>query len=135
MTKNQNNDSQNCNKTVALYERTCRHDGLDGESNSIQSQKILLEQAARQEGYTNLVHYTDAGCTGTDMNRPMLKAMCTDIENGKISAVFVKDISRLGRSYAEVREMLEEFFPKHEVRYFPVSERIYSANEDFNMRN
>ena len=135
MTKNQSNDSQNCNKTVALYERTCRHDGLDGETNSIQSQKTLLEQAARQEGYTNFLHYTDDGFTGTDMNRPMLKAMRTDIENGKISAVFVQDISRIGRNYAEVREMLEELFPKYEVRYFPVIERIDSAKKEFNMSN
>lgn len=117
----------NRDKTAALYERLSRDDGLDSESNSIQTQKILLEQAARQEGYTNFLHYTDDGYSGTSMNRPMLKAMCNDIENGKIGAVFVKDNSRLGRNYIGVGMLQEEFFPRHEIRYISVSEGIDSA--------
>lgn len=135
MTKNQNNNSQNCNKMMALYERVCSHDGLDDESNSIQFQKMLLEQAALQEVYTNFLHYTDDGYSGTDMNRPMLKAMCEDIEKGKISAVFVQDISRLGRNYLGVGAMLTDYFLKHSVRFVAASEKTNSAKEEFNMSN
>ncbi|MEG0893483.1 MAG: recombinase family protein [Oscillospiraceae bacterium] len=135
MTKNENNDSQNCNKTVALYERVSRKESLGDESYGIQSQKILLEQADLQEGYTKFLHYTDDGCTGTDMNRPMLKAMCTDIENGKVSAVFVQDISRIGRDYLEVGAMLTDYFPKHGVRFISASEGIDSEKEEFSMSN
>lgn len=127
MAKAKTNYTKNRDTTAALYERLSRDDGMDSESNSIQTQKILLEQAARQEGYTNFLHYTDDGYSGTSMNRPMLKNMCEDIEKGKISAVFVKDNSRLGRNYLGVGALLEEFFPRYEIRYISVSEGIDSA--------
>jgi len=82
--------------TAALLLRISRDDGEDGESNSIQNQRKLLEKAAREKGYTNLITFADDGVTGTTMNRPGFQAMIQEIEQGNIGAVFVKDLSRLG---------------------------------------
>ena len=113
-------------RTGACYERISRDDGAEGESNSVQTQKILLEREAREKGYTNILHYADDGISGTSMDRPGLTAMLKDIEAGKISAVFVKDTSRLGRDYLGVGKLLEEFFPYHDVRFISVSDGVDS---------
>ncbi len=112
------------NDTAALLLRISRDDGEDGESNSIQNQKQLLTKLAKEYGYTNILIYTDDGITGTTMNRPGFQAMIRDIERGKIQAVFVKDLSRLGRNYREVGYYTEEFFPEHDVRFISVSDGI-----------
>ena len=113
-------------RTGACYERISRDDGAEGESNSVQTQKIVLEREAREKGYTNILHYADDGISGTSMDRPGLTAMLKDIEAGKISAVFVKDTSRLGRDYLGVGKLLEEFFPYHDVRFISVSDGVDS---------
>ena len=93
-------------------------------ASTIQSQKMLLEQSARAEGYIELHHYVDDGISGTTMNRPGLNMMLADIKAGKIGAVFVKDSSRLGREYRGVGELQEELFPYYDVRFVSVSEGI-----------
>ena len=120
-------------ETAALLVRISRDDGEDGESNSIQNQKMLLAKVAKEKGYTDLLTFSDDGVTGTTMKRPGFQAMIQEIERGNVGAVFVKDLSRLGRNYREVGYYTEEFFPEHDVRFVSVSDGIDSAEgeDDF----
>ena len=119
--------------TAALYCRLSRDDNMDSESNSIQNQRKILQKAAKDKGYTDTVFFVDDGITGTTMKRPDFQKMLTAIETGYISAVFVKDLSRLGRNYIEVGKLTEEFFPLHDVRLVAVSDSVDSdeGEDDF----
>ena len=119
--------------TSALYCRLSRDDNMDSESNSIQNQRKILQKAAKDKGYTDTVFFVDDGITGTTMKRPGFQKMITAIEAGYISAVFVKDLSRLGRNYIEVGKLTEEFFPQHDVRLVAVSDGVDSdeGEDDF----
>ena len=119
-------------KITALYERLSRDDfGKDDdqqrESNSISNQKKLLAKVAKEKGYTNLVHFLDDGISGVTMDRPGFVEMICQLEQGKAAAVFVKDLSRLGRNYIEVGRLTEEFFPNHDIRLVAVSDNIDTA--------
>ena len=116
--------------TAALYCRLNRDDNMDTESNSIQNQKKLLQKVAREKGYTDTLFFVDDGITGTTMKRPGFQKMLTAIEDGYISAVFVKDLSRLGRNYIEVGKLTEEFFPQYDVRLVAVSDGVDSDEGD-----
>ena len=119
--------------TAALYCRLSRDDNMDSESNSIQNQRKILQKAAKDKGYTDTVFFVDDGITGTTMKRPSFQKMLTAIEAGYISAVFVKDLSRLGRNYIEVGKLTEEFFPLHDIRLVAVSDGVDSdeGEDDF----
>lgn len=110
--------------TAALYVRLSRDDNLEGDSYSIGNQKKLLTKIAKEKGYTNLLIFCDDGISGVTMERPGYKSMIEAIEDNKISAVFVKDFSRLGRNYIEVGRLTEEFFPEHDIRLVAVSDNI-----------
>ena len=110
--------------TAILYVRLSRDDNMDGDSYSIQNQKKLLSKVAKEKGYTNLIIFSDDGISGVTMDRPGFKEMIQVIEAGKASAVFVKDMSRLGRNYIEVGRLTEDFFPEHEIRLVAVSDNI-----------
>ena len=116
--------------TAALYCRLSRDDNMDAESNSIQNQKKLLQKVAREKGYTDTLFFVDDGITGTTMKRPGFQKMLTAIEAGYISAVFVKDLSRLGRNYIEVGKLTEEFFPQYDVRLVAVSDGGHSGRAE-----
>ena len=113
--------------TAFLYERLSRDDNLEGESYSIGNQKKLLAKVAKEKGYTNLVHFLDDGISGVTMDRPGFVEMIRQLEQGKAAAVFVKDLSRLGRNYIEVGRLTEEFFPDHDIRLVAVSDNIDTA--------
>ena len=119
--------------TAALYCRLSRDDNMDSESNSIQNQRKILQKAAKDKGYTDTVFFVDDGITGTTMKRPGFQKMLTAIEAGYILAVFVKDLSRLGRNYIEVGKLTEEFFPLHDIRLVAVSNGVDSdeGEDDF----
>lgn len=119
--------------TAALYCRLSRDDNMDNESNSISNQKKILQKAAKDKGYSDTIFFVDDGITGTTMKRPGFQKMITAIEAGYISAVFVKDLSRLGRNYIEVGKLTEEFFPLHDVRLVAVSDGVDSdeGEDDF----
>lgn len=119
--------------TAALYCRLSRDDNMDSESNSIQNQRKILQKAAKDKGYTDTVFFIDDGITGTTMKRPGFQKMLTAIEAGYISAVFVKDLSRLGRNYIEVGKLTEEFFPLRDIRLVAVSDGVDSdeGEDDF----
>ena len=92
---------------TALYERLSRDDELNGESNSISNQKKLLEQYAKEHGFTNLVHFTDDGISGTRFDRPGFLAMMKEVESGKVGTILIKDMSRMGRDYLKVGQYME----------------------------
>lgn len=116
--------------TAALYCRLSRDDNMDTESNSIQNQKKILQKSAKEKGYADTLFFVDDGITGTTMKRPGFQKMITAIEAGYISAVFVKDLSRLGRNYIEVGKLTEEFFPEHDARLIAVSDGVDSDEGD-----
>ena len=123
----QSNNKKSRDVTAFLYERLSRDDNLEGESYSIGNQKKLLAKVAKEKGYTNLVHFLDDGISGVTMDRPGFVEMICQLEQGKAAAVFVKDLSRLGRNYIEVGWLTEEFFPDHDIRLVAVSDNIDTA--------
>ena len=134
----QSNNKKSRDVTAFLYERLSRDDNLEGESYSIGNQKKLLAKVAKEKGYTNLVHFLDDGISGVTMDRPGFVEMICQLEQGKAAAVFVKDLSRLGRNYIEVGRLTEEFFPDHDIRLVAVSDNIDTAegeNEFAPIRN
>ena len=123
----QSNNKKSRDATAFLYERLSRDDNLEGESYSIGNQKKLLTKVAKEKGYTNLVHFMDDGISGVTMDRPGFVDMIRQFEEGRSAAVFVKDLSRLGRNYIEVGRLTEEFFPEHDIRLVAVSDNIDTA--------
>ena len=125
--------SKHATGTAALYCRLSRDDNMDNESNSISNQKKILQKVAREKGYTDTIFFVDDGITGTTMKRPGFQKMLQAIEAGFISAVFVKDLSRLGRNYIEVGKLTEEFFPEYDIRLVAVADGIDSneGEDDF----
>ncbi|MFQ9060764.1 MAG: DUF4368 domain-containing protein [Oscillospiraceae bacterium] len=87
----------------------------------------MLAKVAKEKGYTNLVHFLDDGISGVTMDRPGFVEMIRQLEQGKAAAVFVKDLSRLGRNYIEVGRLTEEFFPDNDIRLVAVSDNIDTA--------
>ena len=114
-------------KITPLYERLSRDDELQGESNSISNQKQMLEDFARRNGLPNPTHFTDDGISGTRFDRPGFLAMMEEVEAGRVEAIVIKDLSRLGRNYIEVGRLTEEFFPDHDIRLVAVSDNIDTA--------
>lgn len=114
------------NRITALYERLSRDDELAGDSNSIVSQKKMLEDYAKSNGYTDLVHFTDDGYSGGNFDRPGWKEMLRQIEDGSIGAVMVKDMSRVGRDYLQVGFYTEVFFREKGVHFVAISNGVDS---------
>ena len=111
---------------TALYCRLSRDDGTESESNSIGNQKKLLSQKAKEMGLTDTKYYVDDGYTGTNFNRPGFQQLINDIEIGLVSAVMVKDLSRLGRDYVSVGNYTDSYFPEHNIRFIAVNDAIDS---------
>ncbi len=111
---------------TALYCRLSRDDGMDGDSNSVANQKRLLSQKAKEMGLSNTKYYVDDGYTGTNFSRPGFQQMLSDIEMGFVTAVMVKDLSRLGRDYVSVGNYTDSYFPDHGVRFIAVNDSIDS---------
>ena len=112
---------------TALYPRLSHEDELQGESNSISNQKRILENYAKQNGFSNLRWYTDDGYSGANFQRPGFQAMLADIEAGKVGTVIVKDMSRLGRNYLQVGMYTEMIFPQKNVRFIAINDGVDSA--------
>lgn len=114
------------NRITALYERISRDDELAGDSNSIVNQKKMLEDYAKSNGYTDLVHFTDDGYSGGNFDRPGWKEMLRQIEDGSIGAVIVKDMSRVGKDYLQVGFYTEVFFREKGVHFVAISNGVDS---------
>ena len=119
-------------KITALYERLSRDDELTGDSNSIINQKKYLESYAQQQGYGNVVHYTDDGYSGGNFDRPAWKRLITDIEAGKVAHVIVKDMSRAGRDYLQTGFYTEVFFRRHGVHFVAIANNVDSDDHNSN---
>ena len=117
-------------KITALYERLSRDDELAGDSNSIVTQKKMLEGYAAQQGFTNCVHYTDDGYSGGTFERPSWKQLISDIEDGKVGCVIAKDMSRIGRNYLQVGFYTEVMFREKGVRFIAIGNGVDSDVKD-----
>ncbi|MBR5088181.1 MAG: recombinase family protein [Ruminiclostridium sp.] len=118
------------NKITALYCRLSQDDMLAGESNSITNQKEILLKYAKENGFLNPQVYVDDGYSGTSFDRPDFQRMKADIEDGKVSTVIVKDLSRLGREYLQTGYYTEMFFPEHDVRFIAVHDNVDTQRGD-----
>lgn len=106
------------------------------ESNSISNQRDLIDRFLKDE--TNIIivdYYIDDGFTGTDFNRPGFQRLLTDIKNGKINTVVVKDLSRLGRNYIEVGNYIEQIFPLYDIRFIAINDNIDSFKDPSSTNN
>ena len=111
-----------------LYERLSRDDELQGESNSISNQKQMLEDFARRNGLPNPTHFTDDGISGTRFDRPGFLAMMEEVEAGRVEAIVIKDMSRLGRDYLKVGQEMcirDRHYPRHIFRLRADQQRFY----------
>jgi len=117
-------------KWTALYCRLSRDDDNEGDSNSIQHQKQILEKYAKAHSTTNYKFYVDDGYSGTSFNRPGFQEMLADIEAGYVDCVIVKDMSRFGRNYLEVGMYTEIMFPDKDVRFIAINDGVDSARDD-----
>ena len=113
----------NSNFKVGLYIRLSRDDG-NIESDSIVSQRSLLNQYVKENNYNVIDEYVDDGFTGTNFDRPSFKKMIKDLEIGKINMIITKDMSRLGRDYIGTGELIEKYFPNNNVRYIAINDGI-----------
>ena len=113
---------------TALYLRLSRDDELQGESGSIQTQRMMLRQYAAEHGLTVVNEYVDDGWSGTNYDRPGFQRMIDDIEDGKINCVVTKDLSRLGRNYILTGQYTEIYFPGKGVRYIAVNDNVDTLN-------
>lgn len=121
--------TENTNHLItALYCRLSQEDMLQGESNSITNQRLMLQTYADGHGFHNCHFYVDDGYSGADFNRPAYKQMMRDIECGKVGAVIVKDQSRLGRDYLQTGMLMEIIFPQYDVRFIAVNDGVDSDN-------
>ena len=119
----------NSTYNVAVYCRLSKDDGNDGESASIDTQKAILTEYVKQQGWRLQNIYIDDGYTGLNFNRPRFQNMIKDIEAGLINCVITKDLSRFGRNYLDCGLYLEVFFPEHNVRYIAVNEGVDTLNK------
>lgn len=113
----------------ALYERLSHDDELQGESNSISNQKRILEDYAEQHGFTNCIHFTDDGISGTQFDRPGFQKMIAEVKADRISVVIIKDMSRFGRDYLQVGTYME-VLRKHDTRLIALNDSVDTLNGD-----
>ena len=119
-------------KITALYERLSRDDEQVGDSNSIVNQKKYLESYAQQQGFQNCVHYTDDVYSGGNFDRPAWKRLMNDIEEGRVSTVLAKDMSRIGRDYLQTGFYTEVFFRQHGIRFIAIANNVDSSDQNSN---
>lgn len=113
----------------ALYERLSHDDELQGESNSISNQKRILEDYAEQHGFTNCIHFTDDGISGTQFDRPGFQKMIAEVKADRISVVIIKDMSRFGRDYLQVGTYME-VLRKHDTRLIALNDSVDTLKGD-----
>ena len=116
-------------KITALYCRLSRDDELQGDSNSIVNQKNILSKYAKENGFKNLQYFVDDGFSGTNFNRPSWNDLISLVEDNKVGAIIVKDMSRLGRDYLKVGFYTEVMFVEKNIRFIAINNGIDSANQ------
>ena len=119
-------ESMNNQKLTILYERLSKEDERENESVSIENQKAFLEDYAIKNGFTNYIHITDDGWSGTRWDRPGFMQMIDKVDSGIVGQICIKDMSRLGRDHLRVGLFLEQL-REQEVRLIAVAENIDTA--------
>ena len=119
-------------KKTALYCRLSQDDGLDGDSNSIQNQKSILQRFAEDHHFPSPCFYVDDGFSGGNFQRPAFQQMIADMENGGIGIIVTKDLSRLGRNQLHTGLYIEERFPMFGVRYIAINDNVDTENAESN---
>ena len=117
-------------KYTILYGRLSQEDDREGESNSIQNQRLMLEKYAADNGFENILFLSDDGYSGTNFNRPAWKELMKMVENDEVATIIVKDMSRLGRDYLLVGQYTEMIFPSYGVRFIAVNNNVDSLYGD-----
>ena len=130
MNKRQSNTTvKNIDKITALYCRLSRDDESQGDSNSIKNQKTILQKYADDNGFANTEYFVDDGYSGTNFERPDWQRLLSQVEEGNISTIIVKDMSRLGRDYLKVGYYTEVLFPGSDIRFIAINNNVDSANQ------
>lgn len=119
-------------RITALYCRLSRDDDLQGESNSIINQKQILKKYADENGFSNTMFFIDDGYSGTTFERPDWQRLMGMVDDGQISTIIVKDMSRLGRDYLKVGMYTEMIFPNADIRFIAINNGVDSANQSDN---
>ena len=119
--------------TAACYCRLSRDDVQDGTSVSIETQKKILDDYCKSNDFNVFDFYCDDGFTGTNFERPNFKRMMSDLNNGAVNMVVVKDLSRLGRNYIETGKLIEETFPENGVRFIAVGDDVDTERENLDL--
>ena len=125
------NQSNQIRKT-ALYCRLSQDDGIEGDSNSIQNQKAILQKFAEDHHFLRPCFYVDDGFSGGNFQRPAFQQMISDMENGEIGIIVTKDLSRLGRNQLHTGLYIEERFPMFGVRYIAISDNVDTDSSESN---
>ena len=119
-------------KRTALHCRLSQDDGLEGDSNSIQNQKNILQKFAEDHHFPNPCFYVDDGFSGGNFQRPAFQQMISDMENGEIGIIVTKDLSRLGRNQLHTGLYIEERFPMFGVRYIAINDNVDTDSSESN---
>lgn len=125
------NQSNQTRKT-ALYCRLSQDDGIEGDSNSIQNQKAILQKFAEDHHFSSPCFYVDDGFSGGNFQRPAFQQMISDMENGEIGIIVTKDLSRLGRNQLHTGLYIEERFPMFGVRYIAINDNVDTDSSESN---
>ena len=119
-------------KKTALYCRLSQDDGIEGDSNSIQNQKAILQKFAEDHHFPSPCFYVDDGFSGGNFQRPAFQQMISDMENGGIGIIVTKDLSRLGRNQLHTGLYIEERFPMFGVRYIAINDNVDTDSSESN---
>ena len=126
--------NQNEKKIAALYCRLSQEDENKGDSDSIINQKSILTKYAKDNGFENIEVFVDDGYSGVSFNRPDFQRLLELMEQGRVSTLITKDLSRLGRNYIDVGNYTEILFPRWNVRYIAVNDNydsLYSESNEY----
>jgi len=115
---------------AAIYCRLSRDEDTNQESNSIASQRLMLTDFAKRQGFHVVDEYVDDGFSGTNYDRPDFKRMMEDAEKGLFGVIITKDLSRLGRDYLTTGEYMEKIFPRLNIRYIAMNDGYDSIAEN-----
>ena len=115
---------------VGIYCRLSNDDERDGESVSIENQKLLLQSYVRQRGWNEIAVYCDDGYSGTNFDRPGVKRLIEDAKAKKINLILVKDLSRFGRNYIEFGQYTDYLFPSLGCRFIALNNGIDTMSDN-----
>ena len=115
---------------VGIYLRLSQEDLREGDSVSIDNQRMILTKYVKEKGWTLVDTYVDDGWTGTDFNRPEVQRLLDDAKSGRINIIVVKDLSRFGRNYIQVGQYIDYIFPLNNIRFIALNDGVDTADRN-----